>query len=356
MTSVSRRDRRRQASLARAVVNNAGSFGRGAAVAVAATGLVVSTGAAANAGVGSASVSDGREVSTLQVSQSDLAVERASNSTAVTVTASPSADLTFDRPAVASESGADAQAETEVEETESVAMSHSLSDYLPGTRGLVEQLAELEGVSAEALFDELVADGTFVTASGILDHSALAARVAELTPAQEPTPEPEPAPEPQPEPEPAPEPQPEPEPEPETTQDSGADLEVAASGDDSDEEPASGGFEAVVSAAYGGVGSPYVLGGKSPSGWDCGGFVSWAYAQAGMGHISGNTTALRNSPHLSVTSNPQPGDIVVQNGGGHVAIYVGNGQMIGAQNPSVGTILYGAERTGNTTNYYLTAR
>ena len=97
-----------------------------------------------------------------------------------------------------------------------------------------------------------------------------------------------------------------------------------------------------------------MFGGKGPGGWDCSGFVSWAYAQAGMGHISGNTTALMGSPHLSQTSNPQPGDIVVQNGGGHVAIYVGNGQMIGAQNPSTGTIQYGQER--NTTDYYLTPR
>ena len=41
---------------------------------------------------------------------------------------------------------------------------------------------------------------------------------------------------------------------------------------------------------------------------------------------------------LKQTSNPQPGDIVFQNGYNHVGIYLGNGQMVSALNPSEGTI------------------
>ncbi|XKH58400.1 NlpC/P60 family protein (plasmid) [Citricoccus nitrophenolicus] len=99
----------------------------------------------------------------------------------------------------------------------------------------------------------------------------------------------------------------------------------------------------VVGAAYAGVGVPYVYGGKGTSGWDCSGFVSWAYAQAGIS-IPSSTSAIRGSGLFVPTSNPKPGDLVFQNGGGHVGIYVGNGQMIGAQNPSVGTFQHSVTR------------
>lgn len=106
---------------------------------------------------------------------------------------------------------------------------------------------------------------------------------------------------------------------------------------------ASGSLGAVVSAAYSGVGQPYVFGGKGPGGWDCSGFTAWAYAQAGI-TIPSQTTAIRTSGQFVRTSTPKPGDLVYQNGGSHVGIYVGNGQMIGAQNPSVGTILHSVSR------------
>lgn len=106
---------------------------------------------------------------------------------------------------------------------------------------------------------------------------------------------------------------------------------------------ASGSLGAVVSAAYSGVGTPYVWGGKGPGGWDCSGFTAWAYAQAGL-TIPSNTSAILGSGQFVRTSSPKPGDLVFQNGGSHVGIYVGNGQMIGAQNPSVGTILHDVTR------------
>ncbi|MEU3847131.1 C40 family peptidase [Micrococcus terreus] len=106
---------------------------------------------------------------------------------------------------------------------------------------------------------------------------------------------------------------------------------------------ATGNMAGVVSAAYSGIGVPYVYGGKTRAGWDCSGFTSWAYRQAGIS-IPSSTSAIRGSGQFVRTSSPKPGDLVFQNGGGHVGIYVGNGMMIGAQNPSSGTFLHSVSR------------
>ena len=126
----------------------------------------------------------------------------------------------------------------------------------------------------------------------------------------------------------------------ESSQESSATQEAAAEPAPAAQSSSVGG---VVGAAYAGVGVPYVYGGKTTSGWDCSGFVAWAYAQAGI-NIPSSTSAIRGSGLFVQTSNPKPGDLVFQNGGGHVGIYVGNGQMIGAQNPSVGTFQHSVTR------------
>lgn len=76
------------------------------------------------------------------------------------------------------------------------------------------------------------------------------------------------------------------------------------------------------------IGSPYVSGGSSPSGFDCSGFTQYVYAQQGIsiprssdGQLSAGT----------VVSEPQPGDIVYSPG--HVAIYAGDGMMIDSPRP-----------------------
>jgi cell wall-associated NlpC family hydrolase len=94
--------------------------------------------------------------------------------------------------------------------------------------------------------------------------------------------------------------------------------------------------------AYTGIGRPYVWGGTTPNGWDCSGFTQWVYAQAGISIPRVNAwTAMKP------TSTPQPGDLVMQNGGAHVGIYVGNGMMISALNPSQGTLLHSVAATGS---------
>lgn len=99
-------------------------------------------------------------------------------------------------------------------------------------------------------------------------------------------------------------------------------------------------------------GAPYAWGGSTPSGWDCSGFVKYVYAQHGISLPHG-TSALRSSGKFVQTSSPKPGDLVFQNGGGHVGIYIGGGKIIGAQNPSVGTVERPADSPyGPLTGYY----
>ncbi len=90
----------------------------------------------------------------------------------------------------------------------------------------------------------------------------------------------------------------------------------------------------VVGTAYEGIGGAYVWGGTGFKAWDCSGFVQWVYAQNG---IDLPRTTWAQFAAGTPTSNPQPGDLVSQNGGSHVGIYIGNGQMISALNPSQGT-------------------
>lgn len=104
-----------------------------------------------------------------------------------------------------------------------------------------------------------------------------------------------------------------------------------------DTSTATGGHADIVATAQSGIGAGYVWGGKSFGAWDCSGFVSYVYAQHGI-NLTSYTFAMKNE--LRPTANPQPGDIVFQNGYNHVGIYVGNGMMISALNPSDGTQLH----------------
>lgn len=122
-------------------------------------------------------------------------------------------------------------------------------------------------------------------------------------------------------------------------------VEAAASG--------TGAAIAAMAAQY--QGTPYVWGGSSPSGWDCSGFIQWIYAQHGISVARGTSNILASSQFVR-TSSPKLGDLVFQNGGGHAGIYIGNGQIIGAQNPSVGTVIRPADSVyGPLYGYYTLA-
>lgn len=103
---------------------------------------------------------------------------------------------------------------------------------------------------------------------------------------------------------------------------------------------ASGGKSSAITAGYKYIGnSTYKFGGGRTASdvanglFDCSGFVSWAYSQAGYS-IPASTDALKNSGTRVSTSDMQPGDLVFFNTyktDGHVGIYVGGGKFIGSQ-------------------------
>jgi peptidoglycan DL-endopeptidase CwlO len=91
---------------------------------------------------------------------------------------------------------------------------------------------------------------------------------------------------------------------------------------------------AAVSYAYSKLGSPYVWGATGPNAFDCSGLVQAAYNFAGIS-LPRTTYAQIDAGRRVSRSELAPGDLVFfYSGISHVGIYVGNGQMIHAPNPS----------------------
>ena len=93
----------------------------------------------------------------------------------------------------------------------------------------------------------------------------------------------------------------------------------------------------IVGTAMQGLGSGYVYGGTAFGAWDCSGFTQYVFAQQGVDLP--RTTWSQFAASTPVAS-PQPGDLVSQNGGAHVGIYIGGGKMISALNPTQGTQIH----------------
>jgi cell wall-associated NlpC family hydrolase len=99
--------------------------------------------------------------------------------------------------------------------------------------------------------------------------------------------------------------------------------------------PATASGSAIVDIARRYVGTPYVHGGASPSGFDCSGFTQYVFAQLGIS-IPRTSSAQRYAGYVVSASEARPGDLVWAPG--HVGIYTGGGNHIAARSP--GTPLY----------------
>lgn len=97
-----------------------------------------------------------------------------------------------------------------------------------------------------------------------------------------------------------------------------------------------GSWATIKNAAYGVIGTPYLYGGTSTSGFDCSGFTMYAFSAAGINLP--RTAGAQYAASTKVSqSEAQPGDLVFFNQTGsidHVGIYLGNNQFIGSQSSS----------------------
>ncbi len=95
--------------------------------------------------------------------------------------------------------------------------------------------------------------------------------------------------------------------------------------------------QAAIQYALSQVGDPYSFSANPPNSWDCSKLTAAAWGQAGVGLTALSYTQWNQTRRVPV-SEIQPGDLVFYFGRGahHVAIYIGNGKMVSASNPSDG--------------------
>ena len=115
----------------------------------------------------------------------------------------------------------------------------------------------------------------------------------------------------------------------------------------------------VVAMAKKYLGSRYVYGGASPSGFDCSGFTMYIYKQFGVS-LPHSATAQSSKGTKVEKKNLQPGDIVfftnykTGKGIGHCVIYIGGGQFIHASTEKTGVITTSLN-SGSHAKRYVTA-
>ncbi|MEU5039627.1 C40 family peptidase [Streptomyces griseorubiginosus] len=96
--------------------------------------------------------------------------------------------------------------------------------------------------------------------------------------------------------------------------------------------------QAAFQAAQSKIGSPYVYGAAGPSSFDCSGFTSWAFAQAGVTIPRTSQAQANAGTRIYSQSDLKVGDLVLFYGDlHHVGFYAGNGMILHA--PRTGTVV-----------------
>jgi peptidoglycan DL-endopeptidase CwlO len=105
--------------------------------------------------------------------------------------------------------------------------------------------------------------------------------------------------------------------------------------------PASGRAGAAVSYAMAQVGDAYVYGATGPDAYDCSGLTMASWAQAGVALPHSSSAQYGSGPQVPASA-LQPGDLVFYYSPiSHVGMYVGNGMIVHAANPSTGVQVAG---------------
>ena len=104
---------------------------------------------------------------------------------------------------------------------------------------------------------------------------------------------------------------------------------------------ASGSAGAAVNYAMAQVGDAYSYGAAGPDAFDCSGLTMAAWAAAGVGLPHSSSAQYGSGPHIAA-SDLQPGDLVFYYSPiSHVGMYIGNGMIVHAANPSTGVQVAG---------------
>jgi peptidoglycan DL-endopeptidase CwlO len=118
-----------------------------------------------------------------------------------------------------------------------------------------------------------------------------------------------------------------------------ADRDEAAESSEADAAPApsapvSGSAGQAVATALAQVGDSYVYGAVGPDSFDCSGLTMYAWAAAGVS-LPHSSSMQAGAGQAVAYSDMQPGDLVFYYSPiSHVGMYIGNGQLVHASNPS----------------------
>lgn len=116
-----------------------------------------------------------------------------------------------------------------------------------------------------------------------------------------------------------------------------AEAEASASSESSSDSGSTATYSAdaataAVQFAKDQLGESYVFGAAGPDTWDCSGLIAGAYGVSGIS-LTHSTWAMWDETSSIDRSDLQPGDLIFYNSQGHVAMYIGNGEVIHAPKP-----------------------